>query len=866
METAARPKRLIIHGHFYQPPRENPWTEQIERQESAAPYHDWNDRIASECYLPNALSRRLDGYGRITRLFNNYEWISFNFGPTLFSWLEDNAPETYLRILEADRLSAARLGGHGNAIAQCYNHVIMPLASRRDQETQIRWGVYDFERRFGREPEGIWLPETAVNATTLEILIDHGFRFVVLSPHQALRARSLEGAPAGGDGALGRTGAGAWKDVSKGTIPIGAPYRCFAPGVSRGAGGRGDGSRGGAARYIDVFFYDAALSQDISFNHLLRSGDSLAGAIDLAYPRAGGDLVVIATDGEVYGHHEPFADMALSYLAESAGPRRGFAMTNFGAELSARGPLSEVELKPGPNGEGTAWSCFHGVGRWKEDCGCSTGASAGWNQKWRAPLRAGLNVLSESLAAQFEKEGASLFKDPWEARNDYIGIVESRSPDAAREFVAAHAPRALSGAETARALSLLESQRNAQLMFTSCGWFFADVSGIETVQILRYAARAIELAGVDHWLPLEKKLLGTLQGAVSNVPGKGTGAGIYNSEVKESIVGRPCLVALFAIDAHIAGREEAGEIYGYPVRPRDGIVRHVVVAGMEDHVRIGSLEIDSPYTLETAAYEYMLYVEDEAAFVCHVRERGSEAEYRAMVERLAKLAEERRIGEIHPAAAELFGRKRFTIRDFLPEDRRRVLHRFAAKRLEEIEARFGEIYAESKHLLCLLKEANIPVPPNLLLPAQTHLTKKLVRELGQWERSLSPAGLEGIKRIVTEGAFFGVPIDTSSAAASFSDLILEKLRRLADNLDAEDAAELEQFVNLSEEMKIQTNFRDIQNRIFEMLETRIAPLLDRPALEAGGRDKTKRAVAAFLSLARRFNFNTDAWEERLQSL
>ncbi|MCX5754168.1 MAG: DUF3536 domain-containing protein [Candidatus Krumholzibacteria bacterium] len=844
MENSARPRHLIIHGHFYQPPRENPWTEKIERQESAAPYHDWNDRIANECYLSNALSRRLDDYGRVTKLVNNYEWISFNFGPTLISWIEDNASDVYARILEADRASAKRLNGHGNAIAQCYNHAIMPLASRRDQETQIRWGIHDFERRFGRPSEGIWLPETALNAATLEVLVEFGFRFIVLSPHQALRVRSL-------------ADPSQWNDVSKGTIPAGFPYRCFAPGTR----GKRD-----PKRFVDVFFYDAPLSTDVSFNHLLRNGDGLADAIMLAYPRAGSDLVVVATDGEVYGHHEPFADMALSYLIESAAPRRALAMTNFGAYLDGHEPKFEVELKPGPNGEGTAWSCVHGVGRWKEDCGDSAGGRPSWNQKWRAPLRAGLNSLRDSLAAQYEREASKLLADPWKARDEYIGVIENRSRDAAAAFVAAHAAAPLSSAESARILSLLESQRNAQLMFTSCGWFFSDISGIETVQIMRYAARAIELAGTEHWLSLEKKLLGDLKGALSNVAGKGTGASIYNGDVKASILGRPCFVSLYAISSHLSGGAELAEIYGHPIRPLDEIVRHVVAPGVEDHMRIGSLEIISRYTLETAVYEYLLYVEDEATFVCYVRQRRSEADYRAMAARLAKLAEAGLVAEIRPAASEYFGTRRFTIRDFLPEDRERILRRFAAKRLEVIEARFGEIYADSKHLLILLKEANIPVPQNLLLPVQTHLTKKLVREVERWERSLTPAGLEGIRSIVTEAAVFGVPIDKSPAAASFSDLLLEKIKALANELDPEAAFALEQFVNLADEMGIQTDFRIIQNRVYAILEMKISPLIDDLARRPDGREETKRAISAFLRLARRFNFNTDAWNARLESI
>jgi hypothetical protein len=872
MEKTASAKHLIIHGHFYQPPRENPWTEQIERQESASPYHDWNDRIASECYLPNALSRRLDNWGRITKLVNNYEWISFNFGPSLISWIEENQHEVYEKILEADRASAKRLGGHGNAIAQGYNHIIMPLATRRDQETQIRWGLYDFMRRFGREPEGIWLPETAVNGATLEILLEFGFRFIVLSPHQALRVRPLEGvsdaklpgAPAAkaGDTQRARTDGSspgtaddprAWKDVSKGSIATGFPYRCFAPG----AGGKRD-----SARCIDIFFYDAPLSQDVSFNHLLRNGDSFADAIEAGYPRAGNNLVVIATDGEIYGHHEPFADMALSYIIEAAGPRHGFTMTNFGAYLAEHAPLFEVELKPGPNNEGTSWSCFHGVGRWKEDCGDSTGGLPGWNQKWRAPLRAGLNSLAEALAALYEHETRGFLRNPRQSRDDYIQLIEDRRPAAAKSFLADHAARELAPPEAARALGLLESQRNAQLMFTSCGWFFSDLSGIETTQILRYAARAIELTGDAARGALDKKLLGDLKRALSNVPRAGTGADIYAAARASSALSMQCLAVLYAVASHLTGGKDITEIFGYPIRPRDETLRRMDGAT----VKIGSVDVTSRYTLESAAYEYLLHIEGDAGFACFIRDREGDNEYREMTDRLLKLATSSSKEKLFAAAAAHFGGRAITLKDFLVEDRERILKQLARKRLEAIEERFGDIYLESRNLLRLLTEANIPAPASLLIPAQAHLTRLLVNEVERWERSLDPAGLEGIRHIVSEAAEFGVPIDKSSAAASFTELILEKLRSLGGQLDAEAACALEQFVNLSDEMGIQTNFRDIQNRAYAILETTVAPLINELGARPAGWQAKKRALTCFLSLARRFNFNTEAWEKMAEAL
>lgn len=862
MKEAASTKYVIVHGHFYQPPRENPWTERIERQPGTEPYHDWNDKIANECYLPNAFSRRLDEWGRITKLLNNYESMSFNFGPTLISYLEDHFPEVYERILEADRASLARLG-HGNAIAQCYNHIIMPLASRRDMETQVRWGVRDFERRFGRFPEGIWLPETAVNEEVLSLLVDHGFRFIILGPHQALRTRPLEGA-ANQSGIAAdppRTAAQAksqgaehdslWKDVSKGNIPTGMPYRCFAMGPK----GKRD-----PQRFIDIFFYDAPLSTDVSFNHLLRNGDRFAEAIEFGFERGGGDLVVVATDGEIYGHHEPFADMAFSYLVDSAAPRHGFVLTNFATYLEKHPPSHEVELKPGPNGEGTSWSCFHGVARWKEDCGCTTGGKPSWNQRWRSPLRAALTSLARALDSAYEEDTRGILADPWQARDDYIELVSERNPDSSREFVLAHATRELSAEEISRVLSLLESQRNAQLMFTSCGWFFADISGLESVQVLRYAARAVELAGPHRRTDLEKRLIEDLRGAVSNIAGKGTGADIYLSAKKSSSIGARCIVALYAIGTHLSAKEEPARIYGHPIRISSSTIRRLDGATL----RLGIIELSSRFTLETRRFEYLLFVEKDAGFSCYVRELEEGYAPSQSLERFEELARSGSNELLQAAASDYFGSP-ITARDFLPEDRERIIRQFAHRRLEIVEERFGEIYSESRALLKLLSEAGMQAPPSLSVPAQAHLTRRLVEETERWERSLDPAGLEGIRRIVSEASAHGVKIDTSCASQSFTELVLEKLKILASDLRAESATALEQFVNMSDQLGIEINFRDIQNEVYDILVTRIDPLLE----GASGREKlsaaAKEAIAAFLALARRFNFNTESWERKLSS-
>ena len=465
---------LIIHGHFYQPPRENPWTGEVEREVSAAPYHDWNERIQVESYAANAAA--LVG----SQPVNNYAHISFNFGPTLLSWLEKHHPETYLKILEADRLSARERSGHGNAIAQAYGHAILPLCNERDRLTQVVWGVADFRHRFGRDPESLWLPETAVNHATLDLLIEQGLRYVILAPSQA-------------DGAI---------DSSR-------AYKYL--------------HRDRSGRSIAIFFYNDSLARGIAFEKALTSSERLVRMIQST--SAGKSMVNVATDGETYGHHFKFGDLCLAHVLTVEAPQAGFWITNYGEFLDRFPPEHEVSIKTGPEDEGTSWSCTHGVSRWSRDCGCQTGGEAGWNQQWRGPLRAALNYLGDRAAEGFEEVGSKVFKDPWNARNAYIEVLLHRvSP---RDFLAQHSRQQLSPADEVRVFTLLEMQRNALLMFTSCGWFFNDISGIETIQVLRYAARVIELSD-QLGLPSHRKaFLDMLAEARSNVAEKGTGADIY---------------------------------------------------------------------------------------------------------------------------------------------------------------------------------------------------------------------------------------------------------------------------------------------------------------------------------------------------
>ena len=494
---------LVIHGHFYQPPRENPWTGRIDPEPSAAPFPNWNERILAECYRPNAFARIFRD-GTVERTINNYASLSFDFGPTLVHWLERRDPETVGRVLDADRASRARQG-HGNAIAQGYNHAILPLLDERDRRTQVRWGLADFRFRFGRDAEALWLPETAANEATLETLIDEGMRYAILSPRQAKRIRS--------------DGEREWSTTPEGSVPTGRPYRFR--------------HRDGSGRSIALFFYDGGLAQAIAFGGALTTSQTFADTLERARPADGG-LVHVATDGESYGHHFRFGDLTLAYALDVELPKRGFKLTNYGAYLDENPPRADVEIDAGPEGEGTSWSCAHGVGRWTADCGCHVNGLTDWNQKWRAPLRASFDILRDTSHRLFEEQGTVYFRDPWEARDDAIAVL--LDPEHARQpFLQIHARRALAPEEEMRAFTLLEMEKNALLMYTSCGWFFDDIAGLEAIQVMKYAGRVMDLMTEVGVTPPRGAFLQKLAEARSNQPDVGTGADVYRRFVEPLI-------------------------------------------------------------------------------------------------------------------------------------------------------------------------------------------------------------------------------------------------------------------------------------------------------------------------------------------
>ncbi|MDX6611441.1 MAG: hypothetical protein QOD75_627 [Blastocatellia bacterium] len=504
---------LIIHGHFYQPPRENPWTGEIDPEPSAQPFHDWNERIHAECYGPNSAVHLSGAATGLDLVVNNYANISFDFGPTLLSWLAREHPQTYGRIIAADGESVEKHGGHGNAIAQAYNHAILPLCNDRDRLTQVRWGLADFRYRFGREAESIWLPETACNDDVLGILIDEGMRFVILAPQQAKQSRT--GTPACPGEKLSNPEASQWQNVANGKIETGIPYRYL--------------HRDGSGRSLAVFFYDAEVSHAIAFAQALSSSASLVNHIARRLQNAN-SLVNVATDGESYGHHHKFGDLCLAHALQFEAPAQGFAIMNYGEYLGEHPPTMEVEISDG-GGEGSSWSCSHGLGRWIRDCGCHTGGEAGWNQSWRGPLRDALDYLRDYASRYFEATRGELFIDPWSARDESIALVLDQTKSR-EEFLRRHAPRPMTRDQEQAALLFLEMQRQLLLMYTSCGWFFNDISGIEPIQIMKYACRAIEIMGHLELPSPRSQFLAILTNAKSNRPEIGNGADIYERLVE----------------------------------------------------------------------------------------------------------------------------------------------------------------------------------------------------------------------------------------------------------------------------------------------------------------------------------------------
>jgi len=767
---------VCIHGHFYQPPRENPWLEEVELQDSAYPFHDWNERITEECYAPNTASRILDAEKRIVEIVNNYAEISFNFGPTLLSWIERHKPAVYEAILEADKHSRERFSGHGSAIAQVYNHVIMPLANTRDKGTQVIWGIRDFEHRFGRRPEGMWLPETAVDLETLEILAEQGIAFTILAPHQAKRVRGLQEE---------------WRDVGGAGVDPRMPYRCKLP----------------SGNTITLFFYDGPASRDVAFGGLLRSGEDFASRLLTLFSDAeGAQIAHIATDGESYGHHHRFGDMALAYALHHIESHNLAQITNYGEYLEKFPPVLEVEIS-----ENTSWSCSHGIERWRSDCGCNTGAHPGWSQAWRAPFREATDWLGDTLAALYEREVISYVRDPWQARDDYISVILDRSALSVESFLARHCTRDLSREEKAKTLKLLEIQRHAMLMFTSCAWFFDDISGIETVQVMQYASRAMQLAGEVSGEELEARYLEVLKQAKSNASEFTNGAEVWEAFVRPATVDFLRAGAHYAISSLFEEYPETIQMFSYTTSSQ---VYELEEAGIQ-RLAVGKAVVHSDITGEEKEIGFAVLHLGNHNLIGGVREYMGDEPFSGMCREIKKAFARSNITEIIRLMDTYFETHNYSLWHLFKDEQRKVVNKILESTLREIEASFRQVYERHYPVMQVMREMRIPLPKAFATATELIIGHDMSREL---ERE--KLDFEEIGRLVEEVKRWSLDLDRKSLGFVVTEKINSLMRELSHEPDRVELLETIEnlLVNLSD-LSLETDLWMAQNIYFSICKT-----------------------------------------------
>ncbi len=800
---------ITIHGHFYQPPRENPYLDAIERQPSAGPAHDWNERICQECYRPNAFARVLNDRDEVIGIVNNYEYLSFNIGPTLMSWLERHDVETYQRILEADRKSCERLNGHGNAIAQVYNHIIMPLANERDKRTQIRWGKADFRSHFGRDPEGMWLAETAVDAATLEALVAEGIRFIILAPSQAQRCRPQPSADYPHP---------EWHEVGGSQIDPTRPYRCYLHSPDHS----------GNPPFIDIFFYDGPISRDMGFDDALSNAHYLAGRLGQAIKgdHRPSQLISVATDGETFGHHKGGTEKCLAYAFTHEFPSRGWTVTNFAHYLALSPPTWEVELKPV-----TAWSCSHGVDRWQDDCGCGGGGE--WHQKWRRPLRDALNWLRDQLIPVYEEAGRKLLRDPWQVRDEYIQVLRDRSIANVTEFLARHQAHELTAAERVDALRLLEMQRHALLMFTSCGWFFEELSRPEGTQILRYAARALELAGEVTGIQLEWGFIRRLEQAPSNVDLFGNGAVVYQQLVKPAQISLEQVAAHYAISSLFSPYAREQMVYCYHTRQLDYQVQHLGNLSLA----IGQVQLTSEITWESRHLVFAVLHLGGWDFHCCIQPFNGRLDYAQLKERLFAALQLASAAQAILAMNQLFGGQSYSLQSLFAEERHRIMRLLTQETLTRLDQLYTQVYRDNYGVLLAFHRDEVPVPQELQVAAQVALSQRALlalRSLEQESSDLSSESLQAsffwlneLRAIATEASHMRCCFDLPEAKQLLERLLVQSLWFLLYHFEAETAERqverVQRLVQLGEKMELGLSLAQAQETYFRQLHAWIVP-------------------------------------------
>ncbi len=765
-------KYICIHGHFYQPPRENAWLEVIELQDSAHPYHDWNERITAECYDPNASSRILDENNVIKNIINNYSRISFNFGPTLLSWMESYATETYEAILEADKLSMSNFGGHGSAVAQVYNHIIMPLANKRDKETQILWGIRDFESRFKRKPEGMWLAETAVDTETLELLAEHKIKFTILAPRQAKAVRKI--------------GSEDWTEVNDRSVNTKKVYQCNLPG----------------GKSIALFFYDGDISQGIAFNGLLNDGKRFAERLlsPLDFEDRESQLVHVATDGETYGHHHKHGEMALAFCLDFIEKDERVHLTNYAQFLGKNPPKDEAKII-----ENSSWSCVHGVERWRANCGCN-GGKPGWHQLWRKPLRESLDWLSERVSDIFQREASKVVKDPWKARNEYINVVLKRNDDNVKRFLKDHA---LSDAHPNQILRIMEMQRHAMLMYTSCGWFFDEISGIETIQVMQYACRVIQLANQICNEDLELEFIKRLSEAPSNAAAYETGDEVYKKLVLPSRTNLQRVGMHYAVSSIFEDEPESLTIFNYSTSNEAFIKKE---AG-EQKLVLGITKVKSLVTRSEKKFAFAVIYLGKHNIIGNISLDMEPDEFASMQFRMVKAFEEGRLGEMIGLIQMYFGPDKYTIWHLFQDEKRKILDMIARESMAELESSLRRSYNRDYPLINALSTNNIPIPPAYKTTFEYILNADLVRLLQS-----DKINIKEMERIAAELDRWSLKIeDPDKLSRMAGESIYKELKRISSEREnVKRIQRLNRMFPILDKFNLDPNLHKSQNLYFEI--------------------------------------------------
>jgi alpha-amylase/alpha-mannosidase (GH57 family) len=798
---------VCVHGHFYQPPRENPWLEDIELQDSASPYHDWNEKITEECYRRNAASRILDSDKRIIDIVNNYSKISFDFGPTLLSWLQRHAPDVYQSVLDADKKSQKFFSGHGAAMAQVYNHIIMPLANTADKHTQIIWGIRDFESRFGRKPEGMWLPETAVDLETLEILAGQQIKFTVLAPHQARWIRRL--------------GETQWTDVNRDKLDTSRPYLC----------------RLASGRSISLFFYHGATAMDVAGGRLLTNGEAFARKLAGLITNDGepARLAHIATDGETYGHHHLYTDMALAYCLHLLESNKLAKITVYGEYLERYPPTYEVEIH-----ENTSWSCTHGIERWRANCGCNYGTYRSGAQQWRAPLRNAMDWLRDQLAPLYESRMVRYQPDPWQVRNEYISVVNDRSIGNVENFISKTTGKELSYDEKIEFLKLLEMERNAMLMYTSCGWFFDDICGIEGLQIMQYAARAIQLAKEIDGKDFEPGFKNILEKAPTNTKEFSNGREAYDARVKSSNVD------LNRVGAHLAVSSV------FEQQPKGKVEVYCYTAEVESYERVnagiqslaaGRATIQSNILLERHPVDFAVLHFGDQNLLGAVNARMPDNVFSVMRQNMETAFYKGDTTEVMRLMSISFAGNTYSLWHLFKDQQRRILYELLTPTWRQIAASFEQIYQHNYTIMQIMRGMNMPLPKALSAPAEFVLNQEICRELRDAESDLAK-----LRRLVDEADRLSLKLDETTIRFEAA----RKINRLMDRLESspDDVGILEIIeatLGILSAMDSHLDLQKAQNVFFSICSQKY-PDMNKKA--DSGDERAKKWVHHFQNLAR----------------